>query len=445
MQHRGIQQAKDIAQEQLQCIRSITAVLASADMELQDKMGKSLELLLPRIKAGQGSIMLQERSEPGLFRIAASTRHDLVGKSFRLAQGSVAEYVQHSKQSLLVQDINQDPRFTPRNKNYSTDSFLAVPLLSFPGQELLGIINASDRLDLQHFRASDLELFQDFASWLSPWVQNSLILEELRQERDKYQSISRELELKQKELMLKSQERSELVQMVIHDFKSPLSAIISNMDLLQYMGLQDKEHGIVDTARKGAENLLSMIDEFLQMARLDAWQEQGQSLENIRVQEVLDQILKEHSGSLHERQIQVQNELDPALTVIADKALLRHLLQNLLSNAIKYNHLQGSIRISSKLHAARRSLDPYPCVATICIQDSGIGVPEDIKPAIFNKFSRREGSELETKIPGSGIGLFICNRIVTILQGDIWVEDAQPQGSRFCFTLFSTQEQPEYG
>jgi two-component system sensor histidine kinase KdpD len=427
-------------QEQLDSIRSITAVLASSELDLQGKMGKSLELLLPRIKAGQGSIMLKQREAKNRFRIASSTRQDLVGQSLELAVGSVSDYVSRTQEPLLVQDINQDSRFIKRGKNYATASFLAVPLLYSPKQELLGIINASDRLDNLQFQPSDLELLIDYASWLTPWIHNSLILEELRQERDKYQSLSRELELKQKELLINSQERAELVEMVVHDFKSPLSAIISNLDLLQYMGLESKEKSVVSTARNGAENLLEMINEFLQMARLDSWQKQGQSLQSISLQEVLDQVLEEHAGLLQEKNIALEDHTEQGLKVIAEKGLLKHLLQNLISNAIKYTQAQGQVQICGKLSKARRSLDPYPYVVTVCIQDNGIGVPEEIKSKIFKKFNRREDQELDSKIQGSGIGLFICHRIVTMLQGDIWVEDVQPQGSRFCFTLFSNQE-----
>ncbi|MFO8033033.1 MAG: GAF domain-containing sensor histidine kinase [Desulfohalobiaceae bacterium] len=427
-------------QEQLNCIRNITAVLASAELGLQGKMGKSLELLLPRIRAGQGSIMLRDRMDPGKFKIAASTRPGLVGQSLQLVKGSVSEHVLRTKQPLLVQDISRDNRFAQRRKNYATDSFLAVPLLFAPDQDVLGIINATDRLNNEHFQQSDLQLLLDYASWLTPWVQNSLILEELRQERDNYHSLSRELELKQKELLLNSQERAELVEMVVHDFKSPLSAIISNLDLLQYMGMKDKEKSVVSTARNGAENLLEMINEFLQMARLDSWQKQGQSLQSISLQEVLDQVLEEHAGLLQEKNIVLQDQTEQGLKVVAEKNLLKHLLQNLISNAIKYTQAQGQVQICGKLAKARRSLDPYPYVVTVCIQDNGLGVPEEIKSKIFKKFNRRGDQELDSKIQGSGIGLFICHRIVTMLQGDIWVEDVQPQGSRFCFTLFSSQE-----
>ncbi|MFW5992751.1 MAG: GAF domain-containing sensor histidine kinase [Desulfohalobiaceae bacterium] len=438
MQQSPSTQSASSLQEKLDSIRKITAILSSSHLGLQDKMCKSLALLLPRLKAGQGSIMLKERYAANTFTIAASTRQELIGQSIQLETGSVSEYVLHSNKPLLVQDIDQDSRFIQRRKRYVTGSFLAVPLFSDHEQELIGIINASDRLDEMHFQPTDLELLIDYASWLTPWVQNSLILEKLRQERDKYQSLSRELELKQKELLISSQERSELVEMVVHDFKSPLSAIISNLDLLQYLGLEDKEKSFAETARKGAENLLEMINEFLQMARLDSWQKQGQSLESICMQEVLAQVQKEHAALLQEKEIRVEDQTEPMLSVIADKGLLKHLLQNLLSNAIKYT--QGQILIWNKLTRARRNLDPYPYVATICIQDNGPGVPEEIKSSIFQKFSRRENEDIDTRIQGSGIGLFICYRIVTMLQGDIWVEDVQPHGSRFCFTLFSSQE-----
>ncbi|RQD73891.1 HAMP domain-containing sensor histidine kinase, partial [Desulfonatronospira sp. MSAO_Bac3] len=260
-------------------------------------------------------------------------------------------------------------------------------------------------------------------------------MDKIREEKERYKALVRELELKQRELLIAHTERSELVQMVVHDFKSPLSAVISNLDLLKYMGVnQDQDH-IVQTARNGAERLFEMINEFLEVARLDQWSEENMGrLAPINLLPVVQQVIEEASSTASTKKVGLVLKQSQDIRVIADNNLLSHLLSNLISNAVKYTPEGGEIMVWWEVLESRRSADKYNRVAKIGVQDNGPGVPDDIKKKIFDRFTR---ADRDKNIQGTGIGLFICNRIATMLEGHIWVEDAPGGGSIFCVTMYS--------
>ncbi|MBT8763686.1 GAF domain-containing sensor histidine kinase [Desulfohalobiaceae bacterium Ax17] len=424
----------------LEFIRRVINVLTDSRLRLTQKLDQSLALILKKISARQGSIMLLDKEHNQLL-ILAATKKDIIGKSQPIDRRAISGYVFESGQPLLIEDINKDPRFKPavsRSKNYRTDSLLCVPLIS-QRQDVIGVINASDRLDDTSFSQSDLGLLIDFAAYLSPLVENSYLLHKLKEEREKYKSLAQELELKQKELMITYTERSELVQMVVHDFKSPISAVISNLDLLKYMGLREDQDPIVNTAMEGAEKLLEMINEFLEVAKLDQWQEGKGKLEPVALAPIVRQEVEGIDPIARVKGIDIQITNKEDVLVLGDPTLLSHLLQNLLSNAVKYTPQEGKARVFWEVQTGKRRTDRHDRIVKLCVQDNGPGVPDELKKVIFNRFTRAKSHK---NIQGTGIGLFICSRIANLLGGKIWVEDvkgAQAKGSRFCVTLYALE------
>jgi signal transduction histidine kinase len=425
-------------ERQLAFIRKITGILTGLDQPLEQKLKESLCLILDEIKAQTGSIMLLEEGGRSL-KIVAATRKELIGRSQDLGEDTVSAHVCRNRSPLIVKDIATDTRFRLRN-GYTTTSLISVPLLSIEEDRLVGVINASDHHNNNPFTTDNLETVIGYASWVSPLLENSFLLSRLREEKDRYRIIAEELSLKQSEILIASTERSELVEMVVHDFKSPLAAIISNLDLLRYVGLFDEQKPIVDTALGGAKKLLEMINDFLEIARLDHLCNDTQRFQPIAVRSVLAGLLQDLAPVSRGKRIDMSIQGSDDIAVIAEPTLLHHLFQNLLSNALKYTPEGGRIRIGWEVLPSQRRADGIQKVVRFVVEDTGIGIPNEIKAEIFQKFRRGNRKE-DIGLDGSGIGLFICQKIVTILRGRIWVEDAQPSGSRFCFTLFAPTDE----
>ncbi|MFP4658051.1 MAG: ATP-binding protein, partial [Desulfonatronovibrionaceae bacterium] len=369
---------------------------------------------------------------------------DIVGVVQAVDPRSISGYAFQTSVPLLIRDINKSDMFRPaagRGDPYRTDSLLCVPLLGSKRRSI-GVINCSEREKDTCFTEDDRQILREYSALISPLVENSCLVDSLAREKDRYQALVRELELKQKELLITHTERSELVQMVVHDFKSPLSAVISNLDLLRYIGISEEQENILDTARNGASKLLEMINDFLQVARLDQWQEQKGRLQPTELLPQVQKAMQEAAPTAEAREINLALDSGAEVRVIAENSLLAHLLSNLLSNAIKYTPVGGDVHVYWDVLDSKRSEDRYDRIVKICVRDSGPGVPDELKKKIFDRFSR---AERDKDIQGTGVGLFICNRIVTIMHGRIWVEDAPEGGSVFCVTLYAPQEESDAG
>jgi two-component system sensor histidine kinase KdpD len=414
-------------------LRRMMTILAGRSQSPAEKLHEGGMLIQEQLRSAHASVMLFDEDRQEL-KVVAASRQEIVGMTQPLSAGSVSGHVCIKREPLLIRDIGEDGRFSCRNAAYRTASLMSVPLLSERGR-VIGVINASDREGGGSFSESDLNLLLEYAGWVTPLIDTLVMQMWLEKEKEKYRELVQQLEVKQRELIMASTERSELVQMVVHDFKSPLSAIISNMDLLSYLGPSEAQKPIIETAFKGASKLLEMIDEFLHVARVDELSERGFSMCEVPFLPLVRQQIEEFAPLARHKDIAIENDCRLDVNVLGDPMLLGHLVQNLVSNAIKYTPEQGRIRLGMDSWESRRTEDPSRTVLKFWVEDNGVGIEDDYKESVFEKFVRAD-NPVNKGIKGTGIGLFVCRKIVTMFQGRIWVEDARPCGSRFCVILF---------
>lgn len=142
-----------------------------------------------------------------------------------------------------------------------------------------------------------------------------------------------------------------------------------------------------------------------------------------------------------EKNMTIENRCELDVQVLGDPMLLGHLVQNLISNAIKYTPVNGRIRVGMGTWESRRTADPTHTVLKFWVEDDGEGIEDRYKESIFDKFVRTEKS-VESGIKGTGIGLFICRKIVNMFQGKIWVEDVTCMAADFA-SFFSSPRKIE--
>jgi signal transduction histidine kinase len=125
----------------------------------------------------------------------------------------------------------------------------------------------------------------------------------------------------------------------------------------------------------------------------------------------------------------IDTDIDPAITVLADETRLKQVLHNLLANAVRYSPPHTCIRISA-------AIEEEGHLARISIKDRGPGIPPEKQAEIFDKFVRLE-RDLNSKVRGSGLGLYISRQLVEAMRGTITVESSgiKGEGSTFSFTL----------
>jgi signal transduction histidine kinase len=217
--------------------------------------------------------------------------------------------------------------------------------------------------------------------------------------------------------------RDDLTHMIVHDLRSPLTAVTGYMEVLaETAKLDPTEAKFVAEAQRGANDLRDMITTLLDVGRLDAG-EMPLRLQTHDVAQIARKAATRFSPVLKKRTLRCDVPPDPVL-MICDADVIRRILENLISNAVKFAKSDGTIRVKVQCNAAD---------VTISVSDDGQGIPPDQHEHIFEKFGQTE-SGVEHR-HSTGLGLTFCRLAVEAHDGKIGVQSELGKGSTFWFTL----------
>lgn len=237
-----------------------------------------------------------------------------------------------------------------------------------------------------------------------------------------------ELAARNRELQLKKT----LAQTLVHDLKSPLSAILGNLDLLKHRSDSDL-HYLVDRSKLGARRMLKMILNLLDVEGL----EEGRlkpALDRLDIAELLRATVDDARVTAGQRKIEVALIAEEPVWAEADPVLMRRVVDNLLANALSYSP-EGS-RVEVRVGYREEGVE-------IAISDQGPGVPEELREKVFEKYAQVEAREAGLSA-NRGLGLTFCRLAVEAQGGTIWI-DAAPDGGACFLTLLPaavTDEKP---
>jgi len=231
--------------------------------------------------------------------------------------------------------------------------------------------------------------------------------------------ISEEKKLEQMKL--------DFVSIVSHELRRPITSIKGYLDVLlkEAAELTPEHREFAQRAFFSNERELEIIEALLNASKI----EQGTiniKIETLRLEDIISSVVTEWQESAQGKKLELKF-IYPHFTlpnVLADRGRLRDVLTNLISNALKYTH-QGSIVLTVTQKGKE---------LITSIEDSGLGIPEELKPKLFQKFYRGERS-LTEETPGTGLGLYITKSFIEMMQGRIWYESKVDRGSTFYFSL----------
>jgi signal transduction histidine kinase/ActR/RegA family two-component response regulator len=229
------------------------------------------------------------------------------------------------------------------------------------------------------------------------------------------------------EAELANRAKSEFLSRMSHELRTPLNAVLGFGQLLSMGELDDKEQESVDQILKGGQHLLGLINEILDIARIESGK-LALSLEPVDVSETVREALDLVRPLAAERAIEiaVDRGVDDAY-VVADRQRLSQVLLNLLSNSIKYNRPGGTVRIGV---AARNG------TTRIEVADSGEGIAAENFSRLFTPFDRLGADERQ--IDGTGLGLVLSKGLVEAMGGRLEAESRVGSGSTFRIELQTT-------
>lgn len=226
--------------------------------------------------------------------------------------------------------------------------------------------------------------------------------------------------------------REDLANMIVHDMRNPLSAIIGGSSLLKMkQQLLPEDEMLVDLIMQESQHMDSFLNDMLIVAKQEQTGQMMVELRAIRPQSLLKAIESTHHLSAKAQQVELKLELkDDHAEIMADSNLLQRIIDNLISNAIKFSPENGTVTLQIETFIPPDDNQPH---LRLRVTDEGPGVPEDAKARIFDKFE--VVTMKQRKVSQVGLGLVFCRLAVEAHGGRIWVEDNHPHGSIFTVEL----------
>ncbi len=377
---------------------------------------------------------------------------------------AIVNYVKRTKEDLALEDAFNDGMFAQDEyilKN-RPKSILCMPILN--QAKLVGVMYLENNLATHVFTHARLGIVRMLSAQAAISLENALLYHKMKELNAQLEDYSINLEQKVDERTIELKEKSEnlalknadlfkanrtiheqvrqlenlhkekdhLLAIVAHDLRNPIAIIVTCYKFLykDYGAVLGDDGGeLVGMIKQTCERMFKLIDDLLDSAKLDM---EGYKLdvkaENLT--EFLNVILHGFKKDAEAKDIELIAILpQKEINVNIDTKRFWQICNNLLSNAIKFIEGGGKITISLEEVMNSRSQK-----AILKVNDTGIGIPKDQIPIIFNKFTTasREGTRGETS---TGLGMSITKRIVELHQGRIWVESEVDKGSTFFIEL----------
>ncbi|MCJ7488569.1 MAG: GAF domain-containing sensor histidine kinase [Thermoplasmata archaeon] len=336
----------------------------------------------------------------------------LAGEVARTGKG---EIIENSLKDQRVEDIPN----LQIDADEVEQTMMCIPLMSKDG-EVAGVINIYRKM-AQQFTQQEYDIAEPFATHTAVAMENFKLRDELR---DNFESVRKAYE----EMKTLDKAKDNLVNTISHELRTPLTTILGYLEMASeglYGEITPKLREKFSTMLSSINRINTLVSKMLEMSRL---QNKTVDLDMAQVnlamvtREVLDGLKGEIHARKHRVRVLFGNELP---MVMADRLRMHDVLETLIDNAIRYTREGGSITVGADILAGK---------VHIWVRDTGIGISDEEKGKIFDKFFLADAG-LTREDGRVGIGLFVSREIVRKHEGEMWLETKKGVGSTFHFTV----------
>lgn len=364
-----------------------------------------LDILLSRIVhaaaeisgAEAASILLYDDTSRQLYFQVSTNMDESTRRGITVPlDGSIAGWIVNNRKPVRITNAHEDSRFYSNVEavtGLTTQSLLGVPLIT--KNKIVGVLEALNK-HRGKFTDNDESMLLVLGAQAAVAIENTRLFQQ-----------------------------SDLISEFVHELRTPLSSLSTATYLLLRPEMsQEQRDQIVSNIHNETMRLNALASSFLDLARLESGRVQFRKT-IFSLADLLYECKDVMASKALEDKIQLRVESPEGLPLLeADRDKIKQVLLNLLSNAIKYNRPNGSVILRA---------EAYETETAIFVQDTGIGIPEEALPHLFQKFYRVR--EHEGKASGTGLGLSICKQIIYGHGGRIEVKSKPGVGTVFILYL----------
>lgn len=313
---------------------------------------------------------------------------------------SIAGWIVTNRKSVRIEDAHKDERFfsdVEQTIGYSTKSLLGIPLVT--KNKVVGVLEVVNK-KRGKFTDPDESMLTVLGAQAAVAIENARLFQQ-----------------------------SDLIQEFVHELRTPLASLSTATYLLLRPEMsREQRDQIVNNIHNETLRLNSLASSFLDLARLESGRVQFRKT-RFSAADLLYEVRDVMMTKAQETNIQIRVDVPNDMPLMeADRDKMKQVLLNLVSNAIKYNRPNGTVIITGNFTDTELSM---------MVQDTGVGIPEESIPHLFEKFYRVR--EHENKATGTGLGLSICKQIIQGHNGRIEVKSKIGVGTSFGIHLFRAQ------
>jgi signal transduction histidine kinase/CheY-like chemotaxis protein len=220
-----------------------------------------------------------------------------------------------------------------------------------------------------------------------------------------------------------------------HEIRTPLNGIVGFTNILKETKLNDDQKEFVHIIEESSNNLLHIVNDILDFSKVTAGKIEFEHIP-FNIMEKFESAIDSYAAKAAQKNINLNLFIDPALPVeiMGDGTKISQIIINLLSNAVKFTDESGEIDISIVKGIDGANSTQNHVTVDFSVKDSGIGMTEEQQSKVFDAFSQADAST-SRKFGGTGLGLTISSKFVSLMGGELRVESAVGEGTRFFFSL----------
>lgn len=284
--------------------------------------------------------------------------------------------------------------------------------------------DVSDILDTKRRLSETIQIMEENGAELEE--SNALLEEEVRRRAETESKLITALDAAEAAAVVKDH----FLANMSHEIRTPMNGFMGMLQLLKLTNLTDEQQEYLQFSESSANALLAVVNDIMDYSKIEAG---GMVLDNqaFDIKRLMKEMTSLFSASARIKGIKLTYKIEPGVPehLLGDVFKLKQILSNLIGNAIKFTSV-GSVEIeverTSSTNAENVRLE-------FCVRDTGIGIQEDKRSMIFDRFTQVDGSH-SREFGGTGLGLAISKGLVELMNGRIWVDCSGESGSAFHFT-----------